>query len=71
MRHNSSPSWSKRNNGDVETIFVCIMENEVMLLVNVKKIGSTYNMGHFCYQPIASRLGKGGCLILIKITRLK
>jgi hypothetical protein len=36
-----------------------------------KKLGSIYNMGHFSYQPIASRLGKGGHLVLIRIMKLK
>jgi len=37
MKRYSIPSLNKKNSNDAQTIFVYIMENQVMLLVNVQK----------------------------------
>jgi hypothetical protein len=42
MNFYSSPSWNKRSSDDVQIIYVCIVKNEVMLLVNAQR--SVVNM---------------------------
>ncbi len=70
IRHDSSPSQSKRNNVNIQIIFVYIVESQVMLFVNVQ-----INMDHMQHVPsllpiLNQRSWKRACPVLVGTARL-